>query len=92
MQTVDDKDKHKHRYPFLICGDDHYRKYCPRHAKVTKFLQGTGKFSTPTVLSQLFPSQKQAQLFIHDQASPSTSSYVLMCTGDSKKNEVAVAT
>jgi hypothetical protein len=31
-------------------------------------------------------------MVIHDQAAPSTSSYVLMCTVDSKKNEVAVAT
>jgi hypothetical protein len=91
-QTVDEKDKCKPHYPCLICGDDHYTKYCPRHAEVTKFLQGTGKPYTPVVLLQPFPSQQQAQLVIHDQYSPSTSSYVLMCTGDSKKNEVAVAT
>jgi hypothetical protein len=91
-QTVDEKDKCKPRYPCLICGDDHYTKYCPRRVKVTKFLQGTGKPSTPVILSQPFPSQQQAQLVIHDQTTPSTSSYVLMCTGDSKKNEVAIAT
>jgi hypothetical protein len=55
-------------------------------------MQGTGKPPTPVVLSQPFPSQQQAQLVIHDQPSPSTTSYVLMCTGDSKKNEVTVAT
>jgi hypothetical protein len=92
MQTTDEKDKRKPRYPCLICGDDHYTKDCPRRVEVTKFLQGTGKPSTPVILSQPFPSQQQAQLVIHDQASPSTSSYVLMCTGDSKKNEVAIAT
>jgi hypothetical protein len=92
MQTTDEKDKRKPRYPCLICGDDHYMKDCPRRAEVTKFLQGSGKTPTPAVLSQPFLSQQQAQLFIHDQASPSTSSYVLMCTGDSKKNEVAVTT
>jgi hypothetical protein len=31
-------------------------------------------------------------MVIHDQPSPSTTSYVLMCIGESKKNEVAVAT
>jgi hypothetical protein len=31
-------------------------------------------------------------LVIHDQPSPSTTSYVCMCTGDSKNNEVRVAT
>jgi hypothetical protein len=30
MQVVDDKDKRKPRYPFLIYGDDHYMKYFPR--------------------------------------------------------------
>jgi hypothetical protein len=28
-QPADDKDKYKPRYPFLICGDDHYMKYFP---------------------------------------------------------------
>jgi hypothetical protein len=46
----------------------------------------------PTVLSQPFPSQQQALLVIHDQPSTSTSSYVLMCTGDSKKDNVALTT
>jgi hypothetical protein len=91
-QTIDEKDKRNPHYPFLIYGDDHYMKYCPRRVEVTKFLQGTEKPSTPTVLSQTFPSQQQSQLLIHDQATHSTSSYVLMCTGDSKKNEVAIAT
>jgi hypothetical protein len=92
MKTVDEKDKCKPCYPCLICGNDHYTKDCPRCTEVTKFLQGTGKPSTPVVLSQIFPSQQQAQLVIHDQASPSTSSYVLMCTSDSKNNKVAIAT
>jgi hypothetical protein len=55
-------------------------------------LQGTKTPPTPIILSQPFPSQQQAQLVIHDQPSPSTTSYVLMCIGDSKKNEVVVAT
>jgi hypothetical protein len=44
------------------------------------------------MLSQPFPSQKYAQLVIHDQPSPSTTSYVLMCTGDSKKNDITLTT
>jgi hypothetical protein len=89
---VDDRDKRKPRYPCLICGDDHYTKDCPRRAEVTKFLQGAPKPPTLAVLSQPFPSQQQAQLVIHDQPSPSTTSYVLMCTGDSKKNDIALTT
>jgi hypothetical protein len=89
---VEDRDKHKPRYPCLICGDDHYTKDFPRCAEVTKFLQGTPKPFTLTVLSQPFSSQQQAQLVIHDQPSTSTTSYVLMCNGDSKKNNVALTT
>jgi hypothetical protein len=89
---VEDRDKRKPRYPCLIYGDDHYTKDCPRRAEVNKFLQGTPKPSTPTVLSQPFSSQQQASLVIHDQPSTSTKSYVLMCTGDSKNNDVAIAT
>jgi hypothetical protein len=48
---VDDRDKRKTRYPCLICGDDHYMKDFPRHAKVTKFLQGAPKPPTLAVLS-----------------------------------------
>jgi hypothetical protein len=89
---VEYRDKHKPRYPFLICGDDHYMKDCPRHAEVTKFLQGAPKPPASVVLSQPFASQQQAQLVIHDQPSSSTTSYVLMCTGDSKQNNVALMT
>jgi hypothetical protein len=89
---VDDRDKRKPRYPYLICGDDHYTKDCPRRAEVTKFLQGSPKPSTPAILSQPFPSQQQAELVIHDQPSSSTTSYVLMCTGDSNQNNVALTT
>jgi hypothetical protein len=89
---VDDRDKCKPQYPCLICGDDHYTKDCPRRAEVTKFLQGTMKPPTLTILSQPFPSQQQAQLVIHDQPSPSNTSYVLMCAGDSKQNEITLTT
>jgi hypothetical protein len=67
-------------------------KYCARCTKVTKFLQGAPKPPTPVILSQPFPYQQQTQLVIHDQPSPSTTSYVLMCTGDSKKNDIALTT
>jgi hypothetical protein len=89
---IDDWDKRKPRYPCLICGDDHYTKDCPRCVEVTKFLQGAPKPLAPAVLSQPFPSQKQAQLVTHDQPSSSNTSYVLMCTGDSKQNNVALTT
>jgi hypothetical protein len=89
---VDDRDKRKPRYPCLICGDDHYMKDCPRRVEVTKFLQGASKPPALAVLSQPFLSQQQAELVIHDQPSSSTTSYVLMFTGDSKQNNVALTT
>jgi hypothetical protein len=91
---VDDWDKRKPRYPCLMCSDDHYTKDCPRRVEVHKFLQSTSKPSTLAVLSQPFPSQQQASLVIHDQpsASTSTQSYVLMCTGDSRKDTVTLTT
>jgi hypothetical protein len=89
---VDDWDKRKPRYPCLICGDDHYMKDCPQRAEVTKFIQGAPKPPAPAIFSQPFPSQQQAQLVIHDQPSSSTTSYVLMCTGNSKQSDVALTT
>jgi hypothetical protein len=89
---VDDWDKRKPRYPCLMCNDDHYTKDCPRRVEVHKFLQSTPKPSTPTFLSQPFPSQQQASLVIHDQPSTSTQSYILMCTGDSRKDTVTLTT
>jgi hypothetical protein len=91
-QPVDDKDKHKPRYHCIIYGEDHYTKDCPRRVEVTKFLQGTRKPPTHVVLSQPFPSQMKAQLVIHNQTSPSTTSYFLMCTSDSRKNDIAITT
>jgi hypothetical protein len=91
-QPAKDKDKCKPHYHCLICCDDHYTKDFPRHAEVMKFLQGTQKHPTPSILSQPFPSQQQAQLVIHDQPSSSTTSYVLMCNGDSKKNDITLTT
>jgi hypothetical protein len=67
-------------------------KDCPRRIEVTKFLQGAPKPPALTILSQPFPSQQQAQLVIHDQPSSSTTSYVLMCTDDSKQSDVVLTT
>ena len=90
--AVDERDKRKPRYPCLMCNDDHYTKDCPRRSEVHKFLQSTSKPSTPAVLSQPFPSQQQASLVIHDQPYTSTQYYVLMCTGDSRKDTVTLTT
>jgi hypothetical protein len=40
MQHVYDKDKRKPRYPFLICGDDHYTKYCQDGPRLLSSFKG----------------------------------------------------
>jgi hypothetical protein len=67
-------------------------KDCPRRTEVTKFLQGAPKPPAPAIFLQPFPSQQQAQLVIHEKPSSSTTSYVLMCTGNSKQNNIALTT
>jgi hypothetical protein len=52
------RDKRKPRYPCLICGDDHYTKYCPRRTEVTKLLQRAPKPPSLAIFSQPFPSQQ----------------------------------
>ena len=48
--------KQKYKYPFLLCGGDHFTKECPRHEEINKFLK-----SNPTLvdLTDPFPSQQQ---------------------------------
>jgi hypothetical protein len=42
----------KLKFPFIICGDDHYTRDCPLCNEVAKIFQGK---SQPTVLTQSFP-------------------------------------
>jgi hypothetical protein len=45
----------KPKFPCLICGDDHYTRYCPHRDEVTKIFKGN---SQPVVLTQPFPQQQ----------------------------------
>ena len=46
--------KHKLKYPFLICNEDHYTKDYPRWSEVSHLLKGAPR--TPVVLKEPFPS------------------------------------
>ena len=43
----DNKGKIKAKYPFLLCGSDHFTKECPHHEEINKFLKSN---PTPVVL------------------------------------------
>jgi hypothetical protein len=57
--TVDDKTKKKSKFPFLICAEYHYMKYCPCHDEVNFFLKGT---SLLAILTDPFPPQQQQMI------------------------------
>ena len=50
----DNKGKRKDKYPYLLCGGDHFTKDFPRHEDISKFFT-----PTPAVLTDPFPSQQQ---------------------------------
>ena len=52
----DNKGKRKAKYPYLLCGGDHFTKECPRRDEINKFLKSN---PTPVVLIYPFPSQQQ---------------------------------
>ena len=48
--------KLKAKYPFLLCGDDHFTKECPRCEEINKFLKNN---PTSIVIIEPFPYQQQ---------------------------------
>ena len=51
----DNKGKIKAKYPFLLCGGNHFTKECPRRDEINKFLKSN---PASTVLTNPFPSQQ----------------------------------
>ena len=50
----DNKGKRKVKYPFLLCGGDHFKKECPQRDEINKVLKSN---PAPVVLTNHFPSQ-----------------------------------
>ena len=50
------KGKRKAKYPYLLCGGDHFSKEFPRRDEISQFLKSN---PTPAVLTDPFPSQQQ---------------------------------
>ena len=54
--NVESKTKRNDKFPWLICGGDHFTKECPHRKEINKFLKNT---STPTMITYYFPTQQQ---------------------------------
>ena len=52
----DNKGKRKAKYPFLLCGGDHFTKECPHREEISKFLKSN---PTPALLTNPFSYQQQ---------------------------------
>ena len=65
----DNKGKRKAKYPFLLCGSDHFTKECPRREEISKFFKSN---PTPEVLTDPFPCQQQ---LIDHMSNQGTSNY-----------------
>jgi hypothetical protein len=53
--AIEKQRQQKSKFPCLICGGDHYTRYCPHHDEVGKVFKGN---SQPVVLTQPFPQQQ----------------------------------
>ena len=68
--------KRKHKYPCLICDEDHYTKDCPRRSEVSRLLKGAPR--PPAMLKEPFPSQQTQMVVDPSQPSSSFGSQVFM--------------
>jgi len=64
MESTDEK--HKPRYPYLICEEEHFTREFPHHAEVAKIVKGS---QTPIVLKDPFPSQNSKMIGSSSNAS-----------------------
>jgi hypothetical protein len=83
--ATEKKSQRKLKLSCIICGDNHYTRYCPLCNEVAKIFQGK---SQPAVLTQPFPQQQSmvaqtpslggSSSDPHDEASSSAHIYMLM--------------
>jgi hypothetical protein len=81
--TTEKKPQWKLKFLCIICGDNHYTRYCPHRNEVAKIFQGN---SQPTVLTHPFPQQQTmvaqtpspggSSSHPHDEASTSAHTYM----------------
>ena len=71
----DNKWKRKGKYPFLLCGGNHFMKECPRCDEIRNFLKSN---PAPIVLTDPFPSQQQLIDHMSKQGNSSSTEEVWM--------------
>ena len=71
----DNKGKRKAKYPFLLCGGDHFMKECPHRDEINKFLKSN---PAPAVLTDPFPSQQQLVDHMSNQGNSSPTEEIQM--------------
>jgi hypothetical protein len=84
--AIEKHPQRKLKFPCIICGEDHYTRYCPHHNEAAKMFQGN---SQPVVLTQPFRHQQSMvsqtpslwgnSRHPHDEAS--TSAHIYMFNG-----------
>ena len=74
-----DKGKRKEKYPFLLCGGDHFTKECPHREEITQFLKTN---HAPAILTNPFPSQQQPIDHMSNQGNSSSSEKIHMMSLD----------
>ena len=79
MTTENDKGKRKDKYPCLLCGGNHFMKWCPCHEDISKFLKSN---PTPMVLIDPFPSQQQLIDHMSNQGTSGSMEEIRMMSSD----------
>ena len=74
-----DKGKIKAKYPYLLCGGDHFSKECPHRDEISQFLKSN---PAPPVLMDPFPSQQQLIDHMSNQGNSSLSKEICMMSSD----------
>ena len=79
MAMENDKGNIKDKYPFLLCGGDHFTKEFPSREEISKFLKSN---PTPTVLTHPFPYQQQLIDHMSNQGNSSSTEEIRMMSSD----------
>ena len=74
-----DKGKRNAKYPYLLCGGDHFMKECPHHEEINQFLK-----TNPGLYILMYPFPSQQQLIDHmsNQGKPSSLEEFRMMSSD----------
>ena len=75
----DNKGKRKAKYPFLLCGGNHFTMEFPLREEISKFLKSN---PAPAMLTDPFPSQQQLIDHMSNQGTSSSMEEIRMMSSD----------